>query len=139
MVAGDDTHGVSVDSDWDMDADVVVIGFGGAGTAAAIEAADHGAEVLAFDRFGGGGSTRRSGGVMYCGGGTELQKEAGFDDTAEELYKYLRNESIGTIGDEALQRFCDTSLENHNWIKSFGVPYPFGFEKLKTSYPANQT
>lgn len=76
---------------------------------------------------------------MYCGGGTELQKEAGFDDTAEELFKYLRLESVDTVGDEALEAFCDTSLENHEWVKGFGVPYPFGFEKVKTSYPRPET
>jgi 3-oxo-5alpha-steroid 4-dehydrogenase len=40
---------------------VVVIGVGGAGVSACIEAADRGASVLAFDRFGGGGATRKSG------------------------------------------------------------------------------
>ena len=37
--------------------DVVVVGFGGAGAAAAIEAADNGAHVLALDLSIGGGAT----------------------------------------------------------------------------------
>ena len=57
--------------------DVIVCGFGGAGSAAALDAADMGKKVLLIDRFDGGGSTRRSGGIYYAGGGTRAQKEAG--------------------------------------------------------------
>ena len=124
---------------WDLEADVVVVGFGGAGAAAAIEAADQGAEVLAFDRFAGGGATRMSGGVMYSGGGTELQQEAGFDDTADELYAYLRDEVDDAVSRDALRAFCDRSVENFEWVRGFGVPYPFRFEPVKTSYPSSET
>lgn len=55
---------------WDVAADVVVIGFGAAASAAAIEAAEAGADVLVLDRFGGGGATALSGGIVYAGGGT---------------------------------------------------------------------
>ena len=48
---------------WDHQVDVAVVGFGGAGAAAAIEARDSGADVLAVDRFrsafGGPGPTCR--------------------------------------------------------------------------------
>ena len=55
---------------WDDAADLVVVGLGGAGVAAALEAAEHGASVLAFDRYEGGGSSAANGGVYYAGGGT---------------------------------------------------------------------
>jgi 3-oxo-5alpha-steroid 4-dehydrogenase len=35
---------------WDDSADLVVVGFGGAGVAAALEAAERGVSVLALDR-----------------------------------------------------------------------------------------
>lgn len=124
---------------WDYETDVVVVGYGGAGAAAAIEASDHGADVMVFDRFAGGGATALSGGVMYFGGGTELQKEAGFDDTPDNMYRYMRNEVGDAISDEAIRAFCDRSNENYEWIKSFGVPFPFRFEPLKTSYPSEET
>jgi 3-oxo-5alpha-steroid 4-dehydrogenase len=41
---------------WDEEVDVVVVGFGGAGVVAAIEAREIGADVLAIDRFCGGGA-----------------------------------------------------------------------------------
>jgi 3-oxo-5alpha-steroid 4-dehydrogenase len=71
--------------DWADEADVVVIGFGGAGAVAGLQAREDGASVLTLDRFGGGGATAYSGGVVYAGG-TPYQKAAGFDDTAEEMY-----------------------------------------------------
>ena len=124
---------------WDLEADVVVIGFGGAGVSAAIEAVDQGASVLAFDRFNGGGATRKSAGVMYSGGGTKNQKQAGFDDTPDEMFNYLKQESIDTISQESLRAYCDQSVANFEWVEGFGVPYPEGFEKEKTSYPNFET
>ena len=56
---------------WDDAADLVVVGFGGAGVAAALEAAEHGVSVLALDRYEGGGSSAANGGVFYAGGGTK--------------------------------------------------------------------
>ncbi|HVN50936.1 MAG TPA: FAD-dependent oxidoreductase, partial [Acidimicrobiales bacterium] len=42
---------------WDDEADVVVVGLGCAGTCAAIEASEAGAEVLALERAGAPGGT----------------------------------------------------------------------------------
>src|SRR5262245_1163766 len=66
---------------WDDACDVLVAGFGAAGACAAIEASRAGAKVIAVDRFGGGGATALSGGVIYAGGGTRFQKAAGYDDS----------------------------------------------------------
>ena len=116
---------------WDLAADVVVIGFGGAGAAAAIEAADQGAEVLVVDRFGGGGATAMSGGVVYLGGGTELQRAAGFDDSPEQMLSYLRGEAGDAVSEEALAAFCAQSADNFRWLTTgFFRPqffYRYGF------------
>ncbi|MDO8672891.1 MAG: FAD-binding protein, partial [Dehalococcoidia bacterium] len=62
--------------------DVIVIGFGGAGAAAAIEAADAGLQVVLLEKMSkGGGATDMSGGVVY-GAGTSVQKAAGIEDSA---------------------------------------------------------
>ena len=57
--------------------DLIVVGMGAAGVCAAIEAAERGLDVLVVDRFAGGGATAISGGVVYAGGGTSIQHEAG--------------------------------------------------------------
>src|SRR5215472_7219496 len=69
-----DEHAIT----WDETCDVLVAGFGAAGASAAIEAARAGAKVIAADRFGGGGASAKSGGVVYAGGGTRFQKAAGY-------------------------------------------------------------
>ena len=84
----------------DAVADVVVVGFGGAGACAAIEAADAGADVLAVDRFVGGGATAMSGGVVYAGGGTDEQRAAGVADDPDEMFRYLRLETGGAVHDD---------------------------------------
>ncbi|MBS4104664.1 FAD-dependent oxidoreductase, partial [Tsukamurella paurometabola] len=76
--------------DWDATADVVVVGYGGAGAAAALAARESGADVLALDRYLGGGATNLSGGIVYAGGGTRIQRAAGIDDDAENMFSYLR-------------------------------------------------
>ena len=95
------------DIQWSQEHDVVIAGFGGAGVSAALEAVGNGANVLALDRFFGGGATTLSGGVVYAGGGSEYQKAAGFDDTPEEMFKYLKMEVGDAVTDTTLQRFCD--------------------------------
>jgi len=134
-------HGPVDATTWHREADVVVVGFGGAGAAAAIEAARAGADTLVIERFSGGGATRMSGGIYYSGGGTELQLDANYPDTPEEMFNYLRCETEGeAVDDEVLRAFCDDSVENFEWLKALGVPFPKqGFAPIKTSYPSNET
>jgi 3-oxo-5alpha-steroid 4-dehydrogenase len=119
---------------WDVETDVVVAGFGGAGACAAIEAADSGARVIALDRFDGGGATSASGGVYY-GGGTRFQRDAGFDDSAEEMFKYLSMELSDVVSPETLRRFCEQSNSNLEWLVDKGLRFDSRFSPAKTSYP----
>ncbi|WP_245645139.1 FAD-binding protein [Pseudonocardia acaciae] len=121
-----------------MEADVVVVGFGAAGACAAIEAAGAGAQVIVLDRFGGGGSTALSGGVVYAGGGTDVQREAGVSDSPEGMYEYLRREVGDVVSAETLRRFCDTSADMVRWLGGLGVPFEASLCPYKTSYPSNR-
>ncbi|MBW1901529.1 MAG: FAD-binding protein, partial [Deltaproteobacteria bacterium] len=123
---------------WDDEADVVVVGFGGAGACAAIEASDAGADVMIIERFNGGGATNASGGVVYTGGGTRYQKEAGFDDTPENMFNYLRREVKGVVKDSTLKTFCEQSNDNLTWLEKHGVPFEASFCPYKTSYPSDR-
>lgn len=122
---------------WDLEADVVVVGYGAAGAAAAIEALDGGASVIVLDRFNGGGASAISGGVVYAGGGTPYQREAGFQDTPENMYRYLELETEGVVRDETLRRFCDESVANLEWLEHLGVPFESSLCPFKTSYPTD--
>ena len=122
---------------WDAEVDVIVVGFGGAGACAALEAAQQGASVLVLDRFCGGGATAGSGAIIYAGGGTEYQKKAGFDDTPEEMYRYLKQEVGDTVTDETLRRFCNGSVDMIKWLEKAGVPFEGSMCPFKTSYPTD--
>lgn len=126
------------DHSWDAVADVVVVGFGGAGACAAIEAADAGADVLAVDRFAGGGATAMSGGVVYAGGGTDEQRAAGVADDPDEMFRYLRLETGGAVHDDTLRRFCQGSAATIGWLKGLGVGFDGHAAPYPTSYPTKE-
>lgn len=125
------------DTRWDQEADVVIVGFGGAGVCAALEAHSTGAEVLVLDRFHGGGATAISGGVVYAGGGTHIQREASVEDDADAMFRYLSLEAKGVVSDETLRDFCDHSIDNLTWLEGHGVPFEASLCPYKTSYPTD--
>jgi len=124
-------------ADVEEEADVVVVGLGVAGTVAAIEAAERGARVVAVDRWGRGGASARSGGILYSGGGTEQQRAAGFDDDPEQMRCYLALEEGVPVDDARLRRFCERSLEDHGWLTTHGVSVPMGFDPAKAVVPVD--
>lgn len=118
--------------------DVVIVGFGAAGTSAAITAREQGAQVIALDRGNGGGATAISGGIIYAGGGTSVQKAAGVDDTPEQMLAYLRAEVGETTDPDTLERFVRSSPEMIDWLARYGVPFDSSLCPYKTSYPNNR-
>ncbi len=120
---------------WDESADVVIVGLGGAGVSAALQAAEEGSHVIALDRFGGGGSTAVNGGIFYAGGGTSAQREAGVEDSAEQMFNYLQMETKGVVSDATLRRFCEGSVDDAAWMERHGVRFASRVYPGKTSYP----
>jgi 3-oxo-5alpha-steroid 4-dehydrogenase len=123
---------------WDLEADVVVVGFGAAGACAALEAAGAGAQVIVLDRFCGGGATALSGGIVYAGGGTIQQLQAGVQDTPEAMFSYLEIEVGDAVTPATLRDFCNGSAEMMAWLSSKGVPFHGSLCPDKTSYPGNR-
>ncbi|SCW37974.1 3-oxo-5alpha-steroid 4-dehydrogenase [Sphingobium faniae] len=123
----------AADVQWHDEADIVVVGFGGAGATAAIRGREMGLDVIAVDRFDGGGATAYSGGVTYAGN-TAQQREAGVDDSVENMYAYLSQEE-NPVRPETLRRFCENSGAQLEWLQAQGVPYDSAFFKGKTTYP----
>ncbi|WP_120966896.1 FAD-binding protein [Comamonas sp. lk] len=120
---------------WSDSADVVVVGWGAAGASAAIEARAQGADVLVIDRFSGGGASVLSGGVVYAGGGTRYQKQAGYEDSPEAMADYLKHEANGVVSEQTLARFSRESVSNLDWLEKQGVRFDSSMPKYKTSYP----
>ncbi|MEY8201342.1 MAG: FAD-binding protein, partial [Colwellia sp.] len=118
-----------------QDCDVIVVGSGVAGLCAAIEAAQQGLSVIILDRFGGGGASALSGGVVYAGGGTAIQQKANESDTVDNMFNYLKQEVNDAVSDENLRNFCQQSSNNLDWLIEQGVPFDATTYDEKTSYP----
>ena len=100
---------------------MLVVGFGCAGAAAAIEARAAGADVAVLERAsGGGGTSAMSGGVLYLGGGTSLQKACGFEDSAEDMFRYLMASCGDAPDEEKMRRYCEGSVAHFEWVKAQG-------------------
>ncbi len=113
---------------WDVEVDVLVVGYGCAGVCAAIEAREAGADVLVLERAGGaGGTSINSGGFVYLGGGTRLQQALGYEDSPENMFRYMMA-ACGPEPDEALiAPYCEGSVAHFEWILERGVPYKESF------------
>ena len=111
---------------WDFETDVAIVGFGATGACAAIEAAGAGAKVMLFERnSGSGGASALSGGEIYIGGGggTEVQRAAGFEDSTEDFAAYLKAAG-GPCADHAkCDLYAREALAHFAWLKAQGVPY----------------
>ncbi len=113
---------------WHEQAEVVVVGLGAAGASAAIEATARGAEVLVLEcTSGGGGTSATSHGQLYLGGGTPIQKACGFDDSSEEMFKYLVASCGPGPDEEKIRLFCEHSVEHFAWLEATGVPFKESF------------
>jgi 3-oxo-5alpha-steroid 4-dehydrogenase len=119
---------------WDLQADVVVVGFGAAGAATAIHAVEGGAQVIALDRFKGGGTSAFSGGVIYAGN-TAIQRSAGCVDDPEEMTKYLLQEVGDVVSADTVRRYSRESASNITWLQTQGVEFGSELFEGKTIYP----
>ena len=128
----DDADGES----WDASCDVLVVGVGLAGVSAALRTAeDKSLDVIAIDRFSGGGASKLSGGVVYMGGGTKAQKECGVEDTPENMANYLSFETGNLVRQDTVQRFARASTTFQDWLEKYGARFGGPVTEEKTSYP----
>ena len=117
---------------WDAETDVLIAGSGVAGMAAAIEARRSGAEVLLLEQLSiSGGASAMSGGVSYLGGGTALQKALGFEDSAEDMYRYIMGAGPAYPHADKVQLYCEESAAHFDWLVELGVPYTRSFTEKK--------
>ncbi|MFC8380971.1 FAD-dependent oxidoreductase [Nocardia sp. NPDC057272] len=108
----------------DYETDVLIVGYGCAGAAAALESSAAGADVIVLEKLGGGGgSSALSGGEMYLGGGTEVQRACGFDDTAQDMEAFL----LAALGPDAdrdkVGLYSRESARHYQWLVDHGVPF----------------
>ncbi len=127
-------------SRWDHECDVLVVGVGLAGACATLRTAeDRGLSVIAIDRGLGGGASKLSGGIIYMGGGTRAQKEAGIEDAPENMANYLTFETGNLFRRETVERFARASTSFQSWLESHGVRLGGPATDAKTNYPETES
>lgn len=121
-------------AEFDDSADVVVVGYGIAGACAALEARRAGGDVLVLERASaGGGASALSSGLFYLGGGTPVQQACGFEDSAENMYRFMLA-SLGSDDAGLLRRYCDDSVAHFEWLEAQGVPFERSYHAGKAVY-----
>ncbi len=113
-------------SGWDFETDIAIIGFGATGACAAIAARTSGAKVMLFERnSGSGGASGLSGGEIYIGGGggSDVQRAAGFEDSTEDFAAYLKMAGGPCVDEAKCDLYAAEALNHFNWLKAQGVPY----------------
>ncbi|MEM2023394.1 MAG: FAD-dependent oxidoreductase [Candidatus Caldarchaeum sp.] len=113
---------------WDMEADVVVVGFGVAGSAAAVEAADKGASVIVLDKS----STPGGNGVMSGGNigviNSSIQKEKNLVSNPADWYKSVQALMKAThweppFPDRDMKYIENAGRDIGDWLAGLGVEY----------------
>lgn len=104
---------------WDRECEVLVCGYGAAGAACAIEAADNGAKVLIIEKAAlPGGSMARCGGAIM-GAGTKVQEALGVTDSADALFDWVNtcvNQNYSLCPEKIIRAYADMSGEDVDWI-----------------------
>ena len=101
----------------------VVAGGGAAGFAAALEAAQRGAEVLLLEKMGEiGGSSAMSGGCLAFAG-TDLQRSHGVQDSSDLLRRDLIEVGQHQNDPALVDAYVDHQLETYEWLRAQGVAF----------------
>lgn len=104
-------------------ADLCVIGGGGSGLAAAISAAQAGANVIILEKCGiTGGSTNVSEGALNAVD-PERQQKQGIEDSVETFYSATM-EGGHNLGNPSLVHYLtDNALDSVHWLESLGIKF----------------
>ena len=111
-----------IPKNWDYESDVIIVGGGTAGLPAAIVIAEAGFKVTILETRGlcGGSLSMVVGGFAIAG--TEEQKEAGIEDSANLLYEDMVR--ICDADPELARAFADNQIKAYKILKEEGIKWP---------------
>lgn len=102
---------------------MLVVGGGLAGFSAALEAAEHGAQVTLLEKLDAtGGSSAMSGGCLALAG-TDLQQACGVEDSNELLKRDLIETGQRKNDPSLVDVYVEHQLETYRWLRSHGVEF----------------
>lgn len=105
----------------DKEADIVIIGAGGAGMAAAVEAATLGKSVIIVEKMPivGGNTNRATGGINAAE--TSIQEKEGIEDTIDTYYDDTFKGGKEENDPELLRVMVENSAEAVDWLNELGA------------------
>jgi len=122
---------------YDESTDVLVVGFGAAGTCAAHSAREAGVDVLVAERSSGpGGAAALSEGIVYLGGGTPVQTACGFEDSADNMTRYLLAACGPDPDVSKVTAYAESSTDHFAWLVDRGVEYDARLDESMQMAPA---
>ncbi|MDO4547385.1 MAG: flavocytochrome c [Clostridia bacterium] len=125
----------SAEAATDGQADVVIIGAGGAGMAAAIQAADAGASVILLEKmdYAGGNFIRSEGGMNAAG--TVFQKALGIEDTPQAMVDDTMKGGKNISDIELVNFMAQNSSDTIDWLTGLGMDMSEPAQGAGASYP----
>lgn len=123
---------------WDTEADLVAVGSGIGGLAAAITAQRTGSTAVVLEKTDLiGGVTAYSFGELWAAG-TDLQREAGIEDTLEEGLRYIESLGMGHVDRGLARNYCVHAPVVLRWFsEQIGVRWRLVSNFADYYYPAN--
>lgn len=115
---------------WDKEVDVLIVGSGAGGLMSALVASHHNAEVLVIEKDAlWGGTSATSGGGIWIPA-SDQAAAAGFTDSTDDAFTYVRKLSADNVPDANIRAFVDNAAPMLRWmtantaISYQAFPYP---------------
>ena len=109
---------------WHEEADVIIVGYGLAGGVAAIEASNHGAEVIILDK------SEYPGGCSILSGGMILSARS-----ADDAEKYLKVTQGGRVDESLIRPFAEGLAGIEDYVKELAEPFNGIVKNTQTTEP----
>lgn len=115
---------------WDKEVDVLIVGSGAGGLMSALVASHYNAEVLVIEKDAlWGGTSATSGGGIWIPA-SDQAAAAGFNDSTDDAFTYVRKLSADNVPDTNIRAFVDNAAPMLRWmtanttISYQAFPYP---------------
>lgn len=117
-------------SSWDKEVDILVVGSGAGGMMSALVAAKNHADVLIIEKEALWGGTSATSGAGIWIPASDQAAEAGFNDSVDDAFKYVRALSADNVPDENIRAYVSNASRMLRWmgektpIEYHAFPYP---------------